>query len=276
MFQRMRQGWELTKKSWSVVRREPKLLRLPIVGGLLALLISVVVGGPGVWIVASDDQDAVIVGYGLIAIAAYLASFAVIYYNVVLAAAADVALMGREPDLGAARAVARSRLGAIAGWALISAIVSLLVSAVRDRGGLAGNILGSLGAAAWGFITFFVVPVLALEGIGPVAAVKRSTDLVKSRWGQQVTGNVAIGGIAGLVVFAGVLVAGLGGFLLFAGTIEAVIGGVLLAIGVLAIIGGSVAAGAVRGVFGVALYHFSADDRAVGPFTDRELAAAAS
>ena len=276
MFRRMRQGWELTKKAWSVVRREPKLLRLPIIGGALAILVAIVIGGPGLWIAASDNDDAVLVGYALIAVAAYLASFVVIYWNVVLASAANDALTGRVPDLAAARRVARSHIGAIAGWALISAVVSLLVNALRDRGGAAGNILGAVGAAAWGFVTFLVVPVLALEGIGPVAAVKRSANLVKERWGQQVTGNVVIGGFAALVTIAGAIVAVLGGALLFTGTAGAVAGAVLIAIGVLVAIAGSVVAGATRGVFGVALYHFSADNEVVGPFTDRELAGAAS
>lgn len=272
----MRQGWELTKKAWGVVRREPKLLRLPIIGGALAIVIAIVVGLPGLWIAASDNADATLVGYGLIAIAAYLSSFVVIYYNVILAAAANDALMGREPDLGAARAVARSHIGAIAGWALISAVVSLLVSVLRDRAGWAGNLVGAIGAAAWSFVTFLVVPVLALEGIGPIAAVKRSGNLVKDRWGQQVTGNVVIGGFAAVAVIAGTIVAVLGGVLLFAGTAAAIAGAVLIVVGGLVAIAGSVIAGATRGVFGVALYHFSADDEAVGPFTASELAGAAS
>jgi hypothetical protein len=252
------------------------LLRLPIIGGAIALVISIVIGGPGLWIAASDNSDAVIVGYVIIAIAAYLASFVVIYYNVMLAAAANDALMGREPDLGAAKTIARSRIPAIAGWALISVLVSLLISAIRNRGGSAGNILGAVGAAAWGFVTFLVLPVLALEGIGPIAAIKRSGTLVKDRWGQQVTGNVVIGGVAAIASIAGVIVAVLGGVLLFSGTAGAIAGAVLIAIGVLVIIAGAVVAGATRGVFGVALYHFSADHQAVGPFTDHELAAAAS
>lgn len=272
----MRQGWELTKKAWSVVRREPKLLRLPLIGGLLALLIAIVIGGPGLWIAASDNSDAVYVGYAVIAIAAYCSSFVVIYYNVILAAAANDALTGREPDLGAARHIAKSRLGAIAGWALISAVVSVLVNALRNRGGAAGNILGTVGAAAWGFITFLVVPVLALEGIGPVAAVKRSGNLVKQRWGQQVTGNVVIGGFATLATLAGVIMAVGGGALVFTGTAGAIGGAVLIVVGVLTVIAASVFAGATRGVFGVALYHFSADNETVGPFTQSELAGAAS
>ncbi|MFP5488763.1 MAG: hypothetical protein ACLGHQ_10710, partial [Acidimicrobiia bacterium] len=143
MFRKMREGWELTKKSWSVVRQHPKLLRLTITGGVLATIVAVLVGGPGLWLSTSDIDSTRYAGWALLAVASYAASFFVIYYNVALAAAADEALSGREPDLKAARARARHQLPAIAGWALVSMIVALLVNAVRDRGGNAGRILGA-------------------------------------------------------------------------------------------------------------------------------------
>lgn len=277
MFRKMREGWELTKKSWSVVREHPKLLRLTITGGLMALLVALVVGGPGVWLSASDIDSTRVVGWVLLGLATYLASFFVIYFNVALAAAADEALAGREPDLRSAKARARQQLPAIAGWAFVSVVVSLLISAVRNRGGNAGSILGAVGAAAWGFVTFFVVPVLALEGIGPIAAMKRSANLVRQKWGQQVTGNVAIGGIATVVSIVGALAVAGGIVLLVSGVAtNVVIGVVLVVVGGLVTITGAVVTGAMRGVFGVALYHFSVDDEARGPFDRDELARAAT
>ena len=148
-------------------------------------------------------------------VGAYLASFAVIYFNVALAAAADQALRGQQPDLKAAGQVARSRIGVIAAWAAVSAVVSAFFALLRDKGGVVGNIGAGIGAAIWGLITFMVIPVLAFEGIGPFGAIKRSASLFRQRWGQQVTGNVVIGGVAGLVVLLGVL-AGVGGVALLA------------------------------------------------------------
>ena len=120
----------------------------------------------------------------------------------------------------------------------------------------------------WSLVTFLVVPVLAFEGIGPVSAMRRSTELFRQRWGQQVTGNVVIGGVAGLIVFAG-LVVGLGGVaLIIEGGTGAIAAGVLLLlVGFIATLGGAVFAGATRSVFGVALYRHVAEDRALGPFT---------
>jgi Family of unknown function (DUF6159) len=276
MFGRMRQGWELSKKAWGVVRREPRLLRLPLTGGALALAAAIVIVGPGLLLSVSDSDGTTIAGYVLVALGSYVASCIVIFYNVVLAAAANDALMDRRPDIAAAKAVARSRAGAIAGWALVSVIVSVLLSVLRDKLGTAGRIFGAVGAAAWGFVTFLVVPVLALEGVGPITAVKRSGNLVKQRWGQQVTGNVVIGGLASLVTGFGMVMVVLGCVLLFSGAVAtASAGAALVAVGIVIAIGGAVVAGATRGVFGVALYHFSADAAAIGPFTELELAGAA-
>jgi len=281
MFRRMRQGWELTKKSWGVIREHPKLLRLPLVGGVLALIAVVVVGGPGMFLVASDSAETsddllVYLGYGLIALGSFIASCIVIYYNVILAAAADQALQGQEPDIAAARSIAGRRRGTIIGWAIVSAVVSVAFSIMRDKGGAIGNILGSIGAAAWGFVTFLVIPVIALEDIGPIDAVKRSGHLVKQRWGQQATGNVVIGGIATVVMFVGIVLGVIGGVLVVSGGVAATSGGVaLLAVGIVIAVMAGLAAGATKGVFGVALYHFSAENRALGPFSESELSHAA-
>jgi hypothetical protein len=276
MFTRMRQGWELTKKAWSVIRSHPGLAKLPLTGGILAIVAGLILGAPGAWLMSTDTSGAYVGGAVLIAIGAYLASFAVIYYNVALAAAADQALRGQEPDITAARGVARSRIDIIAGWALVSALVSLLLSVLRDRGGIFGNITAALGGAIWSLVTFLVVPVLAFEGIGPIAAIKRSASLFRQRWGQQVTGNLIIGGIAGIVTFLGVLIAVGGVALLAAGNAgAAVAGGAVLLIGLVIAIGGAVFAGAARGVFGVALYHYVAEDRALAPFTTQDLEHAA-
>ncbi|MGH9270909.1 MAG: DUF6159 family protein [Ilumatobacteraceae bacterium] len=279
MFERMRQGWQLTKKSWGVVRTNPGLIRLPIYGGLLALACAVVFCLPGAYLLSRDEGSSAamtkVAGVALVVVGAYLASFFVIYFNVALAAAADQALRGQAPDLRAARAVARGRIGVIAAWAAVSAAVSAFFALLRDKGGIAGNIGAGVGAAIWGLITFMVVPVLAFEGIGPVAAIKRSASLFRQRWGQQVTGNVVIGGVAGLIVLVGVL-AGVGGIALLAGG-EAgleVLGAALLLLGVVLAVAGSVFAGATRGVFGTALYRYIADNHAVGPFSAPELESA--
>ena len=47
---------------------------------------------------------------------------------------------------------------------------------------------------AWALVTFLAVPVMAIEGTGPFGTLKRSATIFKDKWGQQITGNIAIGG----------------------------------------------------------------------------------
>jgi hypothetical protein len=40
-----------------------------------------------------------------------------------------------------------------------------------------------------------VVPILAAEGLGPIAAVKRSTSLLRKTWGEALVGHVSLGAV---------------------------------------------------------------------------------
>jgi hypothetical protein len=172
--------------------------------------------------------------------------------------------------------LARSRLGAIATWGLVSFGVGFLLGMLSEMKGPVGRFAAAVGAAIWELVTFLVLPVLAFEGVGPFAAMKRSTALFRQRWGQQVTGNVVIGGVAGLIVFVGIVV-GVGGvYLIIMGGTTATVAGVLLVLlGVIVTLGGALFGGATRNVFGVALYRYVAEDRALEPFTAAELEGAA-
>ncbi len=270
VFEQMRHGWDLTKKAWSVVRSHPRLAKLPVTGGVLAIAAFVVIGSPGVALLSVDNGAATVGGVLLLVVAAYLASFSVIHYNVALAAGADQALRGLVPDIDAAKAVARSRRGVIAKWAAVSGLISLLMSVARDQGTL-GRIVAGIGAAIWSLVTFLVVPVLAFEGVGPIDAIKRSARLFRDRWGQQVTGDVVIGGIAGIAVAVGVVVGVVGVVVMAGGGASIAIGAVLLLVGLVIAVAGAVFGGATRGVFGVALYRYMAADTVVGPFTSADL-----
>ena len=137
----------------------------------------------------------------LLAVGLYLLTLVGLYFGVFLAAAADMTFRGREATVGDGLAISRERFGAIAGWAALSTAVGILLSLLEDQGGIAGAIFGRLLAIGWSLITFLAVPVIALEGTGPIETLKRSASLFRDRWGQQVTGNLAIGSAVFLLGF---------------------------------------------------------------------------
>jgi hypothetical protein len=270
---RFRRGWELTKRSWALLRSNPALMRFPVYGMLVSLAPLLFLVLPGVYLIDTHDYAPGIV---LLAIGLYLATFVAVYFGVALAAAADALFRGAGDPTAEGYRAARSRLGAIAGWAGLSAALGLLLSLLESQRGL-GQIAGALFGAAWGLITFLAVPVIAIEGLGPIATVRRSTALFKSRWAGQVTGNVAIGGIVGLLGILPALLLIVIGVVLWSNDPngdEIAVGAVLVGIGTALFLVAALIQRALRGVFGIALYRYAADGQAVGGFSSDELESA--
>jgi hypothetical protein len=170
-------------------------------------------------------------------------------------------------------AVARSLSAAIAGWAALSALIGLIVSTLQRSGSIGEAIIGSLIGAAWSLITFLAIPVITFEGTGPLTTLKRSSSLFKERWRGQVSGNIAIGGIVGLLgVLPAVLLIG-GGAYLWASEGNGA-GAVLVLLGVMLLVVSMLIIQAMRGVFGVALYRFAAEGEVTTGFTQADFESA--
>ncbi|MCB1011591.1 MAG: DUF6159 family protein [Microthrixaceae bacterium] len=191
----------------------------------------------------------------------------------------DDVLHGRTPDEDAALDAAHSRLGALAAWSAISVAVGTLVSLINGDGSggfitaILRSLLAGLVAAVWAVLTTLVMPLIVLEQLGAVAAIKRSAGIIRTTWGEAVLGSVRIGARFALVF--GIP----GGLLLVGGVVLAVVvegaaipvGAVLALCGVALIVVGSVKAATCRNVFGVALYRWANGDGALGPFSESDL-----
>jgi hypothetical protein len=267
---RFKQGWELTKKSWALLRSNRELFRFPIYGGLAAIAIVIAFVGPGLYLI--DDGQRVLGGL-LTAIGLYGASFVAVFFGVALAATADKVFHGEAVSISYGFDVARSRIGAIAGWAALAALVGTLISLIQQSGSIGEAIIASLIGAAWGLITFLAVPVIAFEGTGPWATLKRSTSLFKERWRGQVSGNIAIGGIVGLLGVLPAVAMIAGGVYLWASNDNGA-GAVLVLLGVMLFVVAMLIIQAMRGVFGVALYRFAAEGEVASGFTQADFESA--
>jgi hypothetical protein len=266
---RIKRGWALTKKSWGLLREHPSLIRFPLYGAVATTLLAIVTLGPGLYFWEEDQLAGAI---PIIVIGVYVLSFVGFYFSVGLAACADMIFRGEEATIGDGLAVARSRIAQISGWAAVSAAISLVMGLLENQGGTLGTIAARLVGMAWSLITFLAVPVIAIEGTGPFETIKRSGTLFRERWGQQITGNIAIGAAvfligvlpAVLLILAGVALWSAASFL---GAVLVVIGALVLAIALLV-------SRALSGIFGVALYRYALDGEVVGGFTQEDLESA--
>ncbi|MDQ2677391.1 MAG: DUF6159 family protein [Actinomycetota bacterium] len=280
---------QLTTTTYELVRTTPGMNRWTvraavhgaIAGGLgVALGFGIVVGGslnePGDQLnLVALIAGAIVVVLGLLA-----GSTAANIQMAGLVQVTDDVLHGREVDESAARAAAHSRKGALLQWSAISMVVGALVSFIRGDGesgvitSIVRALLAGLLAAAWAVVTTLVMPVIVLERLGGVAAVKRSASIIRTTWGQAVMGSVRIGARIGLkFTLPGLLLLG-GGVALAVGvdgTALIALGAVMGLVGAVLILLGAIRAATCRTVFGVALYRWATGEGALGPFTDADL-----
>jgi len=270
---RIARGWALTKHSWTVLKADRSLLVFPLISALASLLAVALIMGPGFAVFGEGDSEVPLYILGVLAL--YVATFVTVFFNTALAAAAAQSLGGKDTTLGDGLSVARSRIGAIFAWSLVQATVGIVIQVIQDalRGNIIGRILGSLLSFAWGAATFFVVPVLALEGLGPRDAFKRSISLLRERWGEGVVGSGAIG-LAVFLAFLLPLAATIGGGIALLNSGSDAPGGVLLGVGVLLFIAMMAISGALNSIFRVALYQYATTGATSGGFSPDQLQSA--
>jgi len=209
MFRRIANSWELIKASAAVLSADKELIVFPIVSSVGVLIVTASFALPMLLagffdsVVAGDSQVLGVV----VAFLFYLVQYFVIFLaNSALVGAAMIRLRGGDPTVGDGLRIAFSHAGAILGYALISATVGMILRWLSERGGLIGRIVSSLVGLAWNVATYLVVPVLVMEDIGPVEAVKRSVELLKRTWGEQTAGSFSIGLVFGLLSLLAVIV----------------------------------------------------------------------
>ena len=183
----------------------------------------------------------------------FLLSFFVIYFNTALVGAAMIRIRGGDPTVGDGIAIANRRLPQILGWALISGTVGLLLRVLREQAGnnFLGQIIISMVGGVWAYLTFFVIPTIVVEGVGPVQAIKRSSSLFKRTWGEQFVSSFGFGLLFVAAVIAGAIPA------FIVAQISPVVG---VAVGVVTVGGAAAIVSSLEGIFKAALYEYAAEN----------------
>lgn len=274
MFAKVSQSWSLVKASASVLRSDKELLLFPLLSGLASLLVIASFFVPAMLAGVFDgvrEGEHGIVMYAVL-FAFYVVQYLVIiFFNSALVGAATIRLRGGDPTVADGFRIAMSKLPAILGYAVISATVGMVLRAIQERAGFIGRIVAGFIGMAWTVVSFLVVPVLVNSDVGPVDAIKRSAELLKKTWGQNLIGNVGIGLVFGFAVFALIFI-GSGLVVLAVST-----GNTSLVIVTAAIVGIALLAliliqAALQGVYAAALYRYAADGEAGAGFAPEMVA----
>ena len=270
---RIRRSWTLAKASYRVLRADRELLIFPLISfvGLLVVLVTFAVPIAAVGIADLDTGElspaGIALSFGLYVVA-YTVTF---FFNTALVGAAMIRLNGGDPTLGDGFRVAMSRLPAIIGYALIAATVGMILRWISERAGFIGAIVAGIVGFAWSVATFLVVPVLVVEGVGPVEAVKRIGGLLRKTWGEQLIGGFGLGVVFSVIMF-GVGLVGVVVIAALATVSESLlmvgIFALILALGVVALV-----ASALGGIYTAAVYRYATTGEAGDFGTDAMQAA---
>lgn len=259
MFATIGHTFELMKMSWRVLMQDRELILFPIMAGIAMLIAAgaflAIASGTGTLDrvdtltgETSGEEQATAVD-GVIGVLFMFTMIAItIFFNSALVAAALERLRGGDPTVRSGLRVAVANIHTILAWALISTVVAIILRALRERGGIGGQIASMIGGVAWAYATFFVIPILVSEGVGPIEAVKRSSGLFRKTWGRQAVSSFGFG----IVYFIAVLIAVIPAALLFA---VSPILGIIVGVPLVALAIGTVQA--MSGIFSAALYEFA-------------------
>lgn len=256
--ERITRGFRLARASLDVLRADRGLLLLPLLSfGAIAVVAAVYLGGLfALGLLGRHSSPVVIVPLY------FVAAFISIFANAAVVATADLYLQGRSPTLGDGIHVATTKVGKLAWWSVLTTTVGLILRALEERAGMVTRIVLDVIGMAWSVATFMVVPVLLFEDLSVTTSVKRSAELFRQRWGEQLVGNGSIG-LA--VMFVG-LVALLPIGLLYA--VSPILG---IPAAVVVFGGLMVISAALSGIFNAALYRYATTGVAEGPFSPADL-----
>jgi hypothetical protein len=222
MFATIGRSWQFAKISYGIVWDFKKLIVFPLLSTLAAVLVIAsfiaplwATGTLQGWVEATDPEAGGTVStadqvamYGTLFLFYFCNYFVIVFFNSALTACALKVVNGEAPTIGYGFSTAGQRLPQILGWAFVSAVIGVLLKIIENAHEKAGAIVAAILGTAWTALTYFVVPVLVMEGAGPVTAMKRSVGTLKATWGEALVGNFSMGFLAFLVMLPVILVLG--------------------------------------------------------------------
>jgi len=249
---------QLASASWGLLKHDKELMFLPLISGIASLAVAATFLFP-LYLSAkttdaagSNTLEMKPFGYVLLFLMYLVLGYVAIFFKTAMLCGADERMQGGEPTLGSALSGAMSRAGKILPWAIVTATVSVILRSLEERAGILGRIVIGIVGMAWAVVTFLVLPIVVFENVGVGTAIKRSAEMLKRTWGENLIVNLGIGIIAGLLTLPGILVMVAGAF---TGSLPVIVAAV--AIGVTWIIGVSCWSSAMTAVFQLALYRYA-------------------
>lgn len=199
-------GWKLSKLSFSVIKADPELLVYVLLMGLMSVMTLIAMNAPFIleldWAVTLDSDGLVSqltpAGMGWYFAFYMLLSIIVVFWNSAIVANSHMRLSGGDPTFVYGVTKAFSRIHLIVIWGAISGTVGLLLKLVRNTNSRNNKnpglqilfmILAWMFEVAWWIMTFFMIPLMIIEG----KSIRESMNDGKQMMSQTFGTNIASG-----------------------------------------------------------------------------------
>jgi len=196
-FDRLSNGWKLAMNSFKVLKENKQLIIFPILSGISLVLVMgsfiLIFLGINGW---PDEgvEDSSNLTYYLYMFLFYLVNyFVVVFFNMALIHCTRLYFRGEEVSINAGLRFSLSRIGTIFSWSVFAATVGTILRIIQEESGIIGKIITGIIGIVWSIATFFVVPIIAYENLGPIAAFKRSAQMMKQKWGESLGATFSFG-----------------------------------------------------------------------------------
>ncbi|WP_417693346.1 DUF6159 family protein [Roseibium sp.] len=130
----------------------------------------------------------------------FLCFFVVIFFNAALIYCAMIRLFGGDPTVMDGLRSSWRVLPHIFAWSLFAASVKLVLDFLASRSDFLTRLVASGIGMAWGIATYFAVPVLVVEEVGPISAIRQSASTIRKTWGEALITHVGLAAFHSLIL----------------------------------------------------------------------------
>ncbi len=207
VFENLKAGWRLGRETRKLIMADRQLFIYPVISAIIGIVLFALLVVSWVFINATTPFQ--ILTLFLFYVASYFTST---YVIIAMLIAFRSHSQGNRISMGEAFSQANQYWKLVLEWAIFDAIITTIIRVIESRfrfDFITRLIIGSVVAFAFSVATFFVVPVIIDEKVGPIKAIKTSTKFIIDNFGKTFGGFIytdiytlafILGGIAVMVL----------------------------------------------------------------------------
>lgn len=181
---RIATSWQLLQSSLSFLANNKDLIMIPVMSLIVSGLLFLAFFASGLKQIIQQqmNQHHALMPLIIFAVLYMLFCFAITFFNAVLIATAARRLQGKRFSITQGFAETWQHWPALLGWTLISSIVGQIIHMLESSNNIFEEIVAAIIGVSWALCSFFVLPVLILENVGPIQAFNNSRKKFANNW----------------------------------------------------------------------------------------------